>query len=435
MKQKLGIIFFVFMFMLIPFRTMAADDITGHWAEGDIRALIKTGVMNGKAPGVYDPNGVVKRAEFAAFIARGLQLPEGGPSTFTDVIGHWGERDILRVYAAGIINGRSATTFDPNAQITRAEMAAMLSRALHYKGVAVEPKPLSFADNAAISPTYAGYVEHVVGAGLIIGDNQNRFNPSKSANRAESAAVINRLLKLTGYPPEVAKFVVLDPGHGGNDPGAVGVNGTKEKDIVLDVALRAQKYFANTPYNVLLTRDTDIFLELPQRVDFAIRNGASAFVSIHTNAYDGTASGIETYYYGTQPAAASAFSLDSTDQTSVEKSTNPYVEESKELAACIQNRLVTYLGLPNRGTKGDRGFFVIKENNMPAVLTELGFIDNRTDYAKLSDPNVREGIAKEIYNGVLDYFDKKVAIVKIMVPFTMLSFIFFTFANLFYEIR
>jgi N-acetylmuramoyl-L-alanine amidase len=181
------------------------------------------------------------------------------------------------------------------------------------------------------------------------------------------------------------KMIVIDPGHGGTDPGA-GAYGLKEKDVVLDTALKVKALLAKTPFQYKLTRDTDKTLSLNQRVSIAKEANADIFISIHANAFNGSANGTETYYYAAYE--------------------NPNTADSKLLATKIQNRLLAAWNLYDRGVKHGN-FHVIRENTMPGVLTELGFIDNKKDNEKLASEAWRQEAAKAIYWGILDYYKEK----------------------------
>ncbi|MGL4522974.1 MAG: N-acetylmuramoyl-L-alanine amidase family protein, partial [Bacilli bacterium] len=222
---------------------------------------------------------------------------------------------------------------------------------------------------------------------------------ASSASYDSYVDVTHVVTSVTAPPPSKKLSIVIDPGHGGKDPGAVGVNSLQEKVVVLDVGKRVSKYFAKTPYDIFLTRESDVYLSLAERVSFAASKKADLFISLHTNAANGKASGIETYYYNSN----SGRSLAETPSTAA---INPFPNESRELATFIQNRLVQAMKLPNRGVKHGN-FHVIRENQMPAVLVELGFIDNATDNALLASSTRREEFAKAIYWGTLDYLATK----------------------------
>ena len=182
------------------------------------------------------------------------------------------------------------------------------------------------------------------------------------------------LLALTILPAPTrgAPYVIcVDPGHGGSDPGAVGC-GLEEEDVTLDVSLRLQALLQADPeLSPILTRTSDTSVSLSSRAAYANDHGADRFASIHCNAYDGTASGIETYCY----TYGSAASFDQRDRIQA-------------------HMLATWPALPDRGGK-TAGFFVIKNTSMPATLSELAFIDHcAPDAQYLADPNERQAAAE-----------------------------------------
>ncbi|MGL4820157.1 MAG: N-acetylmuramoyl-L-alanine amidase, partial [Bacilli bacterium] len=266
----------------------------------------------------------------------------------------------------------------------------------------------------------------------------NTFNWTPSVNGAHKFRVFARDVKSTqsydAYrdksvsvttatdvtpPPSAKKTIVIDPGHGGKDSGAVGINGLKEKDVVLDVSLRVEKLFqSKTPYNIFLTRRNDSFLSLEERVSFTASKKGDVFVSVHTNAFNGSASGTETFYYASgarssvsvdqfiSPAQSGAIAAVNEEANADTLAINPYPQQSKDLASFIQKRLLTALKLKDRGVKNGN-FHVIRENQTPAVLVELGFIDNKTDNAVLANASRRQDAAQAIYWGILDYLNAK----------------------------
>lgn len=169
------------------------DDITGGWYEQDIRELAAKGIMVGDGNGSYWPNRLVTRGEFANFISRSLQLPEGS-STFTDLSeAHPSLVDgINRAASAGIINGRGDNTFDPNDTIKRDEVVIMIDRALQYKGITGTLVEVPFSDQNLAYDKQA--LKRVYGLGIVKGNENNEFMPKGTATRGESAAFINRML-------------------------------------------------------------------------------------------------------------------------------------------------------------------------------------------------------------------------------------------------
>lgn len=173
----------------------------------------------------------------------------------------------------------------------------------------------------------------------------------------------------------MTKLIVLDPGHGGSDPGAVG-NGLQEKNITLELARRVQKKLAASA-DAMLTRNSDVFLSLADRVDRANKLHADLFVSLHVNA--GGGAGFESFIHPTASA------------------------ESVEMQNRIHNEVAGYysrFGFRDRGKKR-ANFAVLRLTSMPAVLLENLFIDNKTDADKLKDPAFLDGLAESVSNGIL----------------------------------
>ncbi len=188
--------------------------------------------------------------------------------------------------------------------------------------------------------------------------------------------------------------LVIDPGHGGTDPGtsfktSSGVT-LKEGVIVLSVSNYLKTYLNNLPINSYFTRETDVYPTLTQRVSFAESKKADAFISIHINSTPShTGDGTETYYYGEAAAKATAASKEK-------------LQDSIAFADFVQKRLVEKLKLDDRGTKSGN-FHVIRESSMASILTELGFVDNPKDNVKLASASWQKEAAKGIYLGILDY--------------------------------
>lgn len=171
--------------------------------------------------------------------------------------------------------------------------------------------------------------------------------------------------------------IVIDAGHGGKDPGASGISGTKEKDFNLAMALRLKALLDKEPQiKVHLTRSDDTFVELDDRAKIANNLKADLFISIHGNAINNaTVSGTETYYYS---------------------------EAGKAFAAIVHKHLVQATGLPDRKIR-QAGFVVIKKTAMPAILLESGYLTNAKDEKVLWDEAARDRIAQSIVAGIKEY--------------------------------
>jgi len=177
--------------------------------------------------------------------------------------------------------------------------------------------------------------------------------------------------------PASAQLIVIDPGHGGRDPGAVGC-GLEEADVVLDVSQRLKSLLEGAGLSAALTRSDDRYVGLSARADYANSRGASRFASIHANANAGTpASGTETFVAEGGSAT------------------------SRDLATRIQSEMVRTWGLRDRGVKTAR-FTVLVRTSMPASLSEMGFINNcGTDAVKLGSPAQRQAMAEAHYRAIL----------------------------------
>ncbi len=232
-----------------------------------------------------------------------------------------------------------------------------------------------------------------------------------------------------GAPP--LKLIVLDAGHGGHDPGARGPTGVQEKDVVLDVTRRAARMIEDgLGIKVVLTRGTDVFVPLRERTNFANKQRADLFVSVHANAHPRSVSeGVETYFLSSEATdnearqiaaieneAVRLESPQSRQKTDLLKSIlwdmaqSEFQQESSFLAETVQDSMTQSLRLTNRGVK-QAGFYVLGGAAMPAILIEIGFLTNPKEEKKLSSAEHREAIARAIYASLAEYkrrYDQRV---------------------------
>lgn len=231
------------------------------------------------------------------------------------------------------------------------------------------------------------------------------------------------------------KFVlVIDAGHGGHDPGALGAI-SKEKKINLDIALKFGKMIEkNYPdVKVIYTRKGDTYLTLQERAKVANKNKANLFISIHANAAKNkSVTGTETFIFGLSKSQSnldvamrenSVILLEDDyqtkyqgfDPTSVESyimfefMQNKYMENSANLASMIQSRFTNDCKRSDRGVK-EAGLIVLHSSACPAVLVELGFISNATEERYMNSAKGQEELTLGIYNAFVDYkreYDKK----------------------------
>jgi N-acetylmuramoyl-L-alanine amidase len=208
-----------------------------------------------------------------------------------------------------------------------------------------------------------------------------------------------------GPQPQTSKpfaVVVLDPGHGGEDSGAM-CGGVMEKDLTLDIARRVDRLLDSEGVATLMTRVGDSYVSLADRAAFGNRAKESIFVSIHFNEDNKpVASGVETYYAAHQINSGSTFA--SWLPFFSRQPSNSPKPESQSLAGFIQEALVARTRSVDRGTQAKQ-FFVIANVTSPAVLIEGGFITNKDELSKLVSEEYRDQLAAAVTDGVLRYRD------------------------------
>lgn len=185
----------------------------------------------------------------------------------------------------------------------------------------------------------------------------------------------------------LGKIICLDPGHGGNDCGAIGPSGTLEKDNTLAISLLLRDILESNGATVILTRDTDRNVSFPEssageelaaRVEIATDANADIFISIHNDSFtSNTTVGTTTFHYGDS--------------------------QSTKLAALVQKNLVTELGTKDRSSRF-ASFYVIRYTKMAAILIEVAFISNPEEEVLLSSIDGRIKIAESIFQGIVNYF-------------------------------
>ena len=196
--------------------------------------------------------------------------------------------------------------------------------------------------------------------------------------------------------------VVLDPGHGGQDSGAM-CGGVMEKDLTLDIARRVDRLLDSEGIATLMTRVGDSYVPLADRAAFGNRVNDSIFISIHFNEDNKpVASGVETYYAAHQIASGSI--LASWLPFFSRPPSNLPKPESQSLASFIQEALVARTRCVDRGTQAKQ-FFVIANVTYPAVLIEGGFITNKDELSKLASEDYRDQLAAAVADGILRYRD------------------------------
>jgi len=222
--------------------------------------------------------------------------------------------------------------------------------------------------------------------------------------------------------PRAKKYttIVIDPGHGGKDPGARGFQKTEEKDITLKVGLQLRELLSKQPgVRVLMTRDRDVFIELEDRAKFANSNEADLFVSIHVNSHPSRAvKGIEIYHFGEakdQRALEVAARENGTpiSNTGVgleyllaDLLTTKKIEESLELAWNAKEAMVSQMNgqymVNDHGVK-TAPFYVLRFTSMPSILAEIAYISNPDEEDLLRKPTFIRDVAQSLHQGIVSF--------------------------------
>ena len=234
-----------------------------------------------------------------------------------------------------------------------------------------------------------------------------------TANRAGSYSLARQL----GLG---ARRIVIDPGHGGHDPGTIGRGGLQEKDLVLDVARRLDRLVRQElGTEVVMTRSTDVFIPLEERTAIANQRGADLFLSIHANASRNVkARGVETYFlnFASNPdAEAVAARENSASGQTMHRlpdivraiTLNNKIDESRDFATLVQRAMIENLSKANDNVR-DRGvkqapFVVLIGAGMPSVLAEIAFMTHTQEGRLLKSASYRQKIAEALFQGVRRY--------------------------------
>jgi N-acetylmuramoyl-L-alanine amidase len=212
--------------------------------------------------------------------------------------------------------------------------------------------------------------------------------------------------------------IVIDPGHGGHDPGAK-ARGLEESALVLDVALRLEALLKDAGVEVIMTRRTDTFIALEERTAIANRAGADLFLSIHSNASaSDSAHGVETYFlnFAPNPQAEAIAARENAGGSRTMRNLpdivraialNNKIDESRDFASMVQNALYTKLQKTNRSVRNlgvkQAPFMVLVGATMPSILAEISFITNRQEATLLKTDKYKQQIAEALLAGILRY--------------------------------
>lgn len=193
---------------------------------------------------------------------------------------------------------------------------------------------------------------------------------------------------------EKGKTIMVDPGHGGSDPGKVGVHKELEKDLNLQIAQKVKKMLESKGYTVVMTRDTDQGLydgdatnkkisDMKKRVELINKQQPALVISIHQNSYhESSIKGAQVFYYS-------------------------HSKEGEKAAKVMQEALLTIDAKNNRQAKANDTYYLLKKTKVPTIIVESGFLSNSEEAMKLVTEEYQEQVAKAICDGVLKYMDKK----------------------------
>ncbi|REB08521.1 cell wall hydrolase [Sporosarcina sp. BI001-red] len=383
-----------------------------NFASGYIQQLVDKKIISGYADGSFKPNNTLSRGEMALLIGHTFDYNASSVSVAAGSL-----------ISKGISQGVADGSFGVSQSINRGDFAVFLARSINADFRTADNEKFehdAYVDtkdgsklNLRTGPntTYPSIgsipsgkiVSYSYSVGdwvYITSDNVKGFVHSAylQSDKPSDKPVVTPPTPTPPVKPDPTPVptppgkkplsditVVIDAGHGGWDPGSSG-NGFIEKNVTLNVAKKMEKYYAKVPMKAIMTRTDDTYISPSARGAYPKKVKGDIFVSIHTNSHTGgAANGTETFYY-TKSAAV-----------------NPNVSQSKALAQYVQNRQLEAWGLTDRGVK-EGNFAVLRENNVPAVLAELGFITNKKDIGIMGTEAGREKMARGLFLATLDYY-------------------------------
>lgn len=377
--------------------TSFPDVLATYQFSGYIESAAQKGIITGYPDGNFRPDVKVTRAEMAILLSRAFNWGENPELnlTFTDVsLDTKAYNSINQIASARVSTGYPDRTFRPNNPLKRIEFALFVARSMneefrpsmesiissYYKEAIVinAPEGLNVRPEASTRLAPIGKLPN----GTVVKVYKTVANNWAEIEYKGKVAYVHKDFLSTISNQLTGKKIVIDPGHGGRDGGA-SANGIIEKNLVLDVSLILRDKLAATGATVIMTRSTDVFIELTDRAKIANDANADAFISIHANAAGETAHGLETFWNKRHES-----------------------EESKLLAETIQKHLVETLKFRDRGAK-ERDLSVIRNSTMPSVLVELGFITNAAEAERMKQQMFKEDAATAILTGILEFYSNK----------------------------
>ncbi|MFQ3615936.1 MAG: S-layer homology domain-containing protein [Cyanobacteriota bacterium] len=410
---------------------VAFSDTMRHWAADFIQGLVSQGAVSGFADGTFRPEAGMSRAQYAALLVNTFNpLPRRPALDFTDVpTTHWAYRAIQQAYRGKLLSGVGENQFRPDQNVRRIEVLLSL-----VNGLGLPPgNPLllnRYTDRDTL-PTFAQpAVASATGQRLVVNyPDITRLEPLREATRAEVTAMVYQALVQAGRSPAIPSpyivepdiaaqsamapvapsmgqssppgshptsrpedlpMVILDPGHGGADPGVVvaetQAGEVQEKDLTLAIAVDIAQLLKDYGVQTRLTRTDDRTVPLGDRLAVAqqAQPAPSALISLHLNATRPPrpeVSGLETYHA-------------------------PDSADGHRLAQGIHTTLVQTLEMGDRGIRP--AAFALLRQPIPAVHLELGYLTGDTDFANLTNPDYRQRLGKAIALSVVQFVTQAV---------------------------
>jgi len=301
-----------------------------------------------------------------------------------------------------------------------------------YPTAPVDPLESWIAERSQSNDPLSDWLNKQAGAGQTSPSNSTP-NTSSASNAQGATSSSPSQSATTPSAPITDRLIVvaIDAGHGGEDPGAIGPNGTKEKDVVLQIALKLRDRINATtvkgnPMRAFLTRDADYFVPLHVRVQKARKVQADLFVSVHADAFfTPNAQGASVFALSHGAASSSAarwmaqqenkadliggmnFGVKDSQvqQALLDMSTSAQIKDSLNLGGALL-REIGGVGRLHKPKVEQAGFAVLKAPDIPSVLVETAFISNPNEEAKLSDPNYQDSMADALVKGLQKYFER-----------------------------
>ncbi|HEX4826055.1 MAG TPA: N-acetylmuramoyl-L-alanine amidase [Candidatus Polarisedimenticolaceae bacterium] len=345
---------------------------------------------------------------------------------------------LVSMHAAAAVGVRiSSDTSGPSTRVvltfaksTSCKVAEQAGRVTVSCDAALDPDPATGKLDDSILTEWRQDGERTLGfatgPGYKRADSFELKNPYRLVLDAQGTRTA-KAVEVAPAASQTVPIVVIDPGHGGVETGAVGPGGLQEKDVTLDLARRLKDLLQKQGVTVVLTRDDDRVLPLDDRTAIANQNRAELFLSLHLNASKRKAAvGAETYFLAPSASDADAKSSaaaenaspsagDATPATPATRDTgagldlilwdlaqNSHLAESSKLAEAVQRSLNTLTGVKDRGVR-QAPFRVLMGATMPAILVESGFISNPDEESRLKDDAYRDKIAQAVAGAVAEF--------------------------------